>query len=77
VAAQLTHLPYLSTLRLNVGHCDPESKRILSGSDSLAWVSISEEQGWDIQAYRAQLAPERSPPVDPLPGTLFDSAWGQ
>jgi uncharacterized protein (TIGR02996 family) len=75
-ATALTRLPHLACLRLD-GWCDPASEQILSSSDSLAWVSINNDDDVDIQTYRAKRAPERSPPVDdglahPFAGTRWE-----
>jgi hypothetical protein len=61
---EVAPLPHLANLQLTLRQCDPRSRRILSESKSLAWVSILCEEDEDIQAYRAHLAPECWPPLD-------------
>jgi uncharacterized protein (TIGR02996 family) len=75
LAAALTRLPHLACLRLHA-RCDPASEQVLSASDSLAWVSMSDDDEVDIQEYRAKRAPDRWPPVDnaleqPFAGTRW------
>jgi hypothetical protein len=64
LAAELTQLPHLASLRLRVPRCDPRSRQILLTSDSLAWPLIDCYDDWDIQSHRANLSPARWPPVD-------------
>jgi uncharacterized protein (TIGR02996 family) len=75
LASALTRLPHLSSLQLLVGHCDPQSKEILSQSESLAWVVITGGNDYDIRAYRANRSPERWPPVDDPQEWQFTEAW--
>jgi hypothetical protein len=63
LAAEITRLPNLASLRLYVHHCDQQSKQILSHSDALAWALI-QERDFDIRNIRAKRAPQRVPPVD-------------
>ena len=64
LAEAMTRLPNLASVHLGLGRCDPRTRQVLSRSDSLAWVSISCRDEDDIQTYRANRAPERSPPLD-------------
>ncbi|HWG41514.1 MAG TPA: TIGR02996 domain-containing protein [Gemmataceae bacterium] len=76
-AVAITELPHLASLRLQVGHCDPRSKQILSTNESLPWVSIDCEDEYDIRTYRANLAPERWPPIDDPLEPQFGEIWGK
>jgi uncharacterized protein (TIGR02996 family) len=65
MALAMTRLPHLVSLELHVRHLDEQSKRILSESDSLAWVSTHcEDEEEDVQSWRASRSPGRTPPVD-------------
>jgi hypothetical protein len=41
IATRIVRLPHLAQLSLTLRRCDSRSKRILSGSESLAWLSLS------------------------------------
>jgi uncharacterized protein (TIGR02996 family) len=67
VASSLIALPNLAYLDLSLNRCDPRSRDILTGSQGPAWVFLESENEYDIRTYRANHAPERSPPVDDVP----------
>jgi hypothetical protein len=64
VASRLTRLPHLASLNLVVNSCDPQAKQALSTSESLAWVSIDDQDEYDVQTEREKRAPECWPPLD-------------
>jgi uncharacterized protein (TIGR02996 family) len=64
LAAEMSALPNLVCLYLNVSSCDARTARMFSSTDSISWVwIISDELSSDEKTFRAFWAPERWPPV--------------
>lgn len=65
LAADMSRLPNLACLYLNVSTGDAQMRRMFSSTDSLSWVWIfSDDLGNDEKMFRAFWAPEHWPPVD-------------
>lgn len=75
LATQLTRMPCLARLRLSVANCDPQSRQILTTSESLAWPVIECTEDTDRQHYRANRAPDQFPPVDLALEPEFGRDW--
>jgi hypothetical protein len=65
LALELTRLPNLANVYLSLEECHPRTGEILSTSESLAWPWIECYNYPDVHNYRANRAPDRSPPVYP------------
>jgi len=65
LAADMSRLPNLACLYLNVSTGDAQMRRMFSSTDSLSWVWIfSDDLGNDEKMFRAFWAPEHWPPMD-------------
>jgi hypothetical protein len=76
IATALTRLPHLASLQVTVPDCDPQSKQILSESDSVAWPAVHCYDTESKQTRRASCAPDRLPPLDPeVQGQVLGMEW--